>query len=376
MKLLCDTMKRQIVSRAFYGWLAHCRHLKTIRLHLVGLVHVISEEEESEEFKNSTNLTNELWLQWLQDEKENEVSLKKYEKFVHEFIYYNGLKNNELRVKIWPFLLKHYTFEMTAEERFKKDVETKTNYSNLILEWKIFEDFIRQRDLRQKSSILENNTLNTSTCIVPPTPIEISSDRRTSTCIIQNINKEKAIDKDLNLTPIVTSTATPKLVQIKNSNFLRNDLILLRKDSSLSNEVFMDDMCISPQLIAKDELKFNRIQEENLREPQPIIDNTCHDRSRHSSSCSFVSFAEDNIGDEEEATNCMTRNIDIENSIAEPTIENISAIDSKNLENKELLENFATNIHRIDKDVTRCDRNYFYFVSNDNLQKLRNIMYT
>lgn len=33
-------------------------------------------------------------------------------------------------------------------------------------------------------------------------------------------------------------------------------------------------------------------------------------------------------------------------------------------------------MHRIDKDVTRCDRNYWYFTSEVNLKKLKNIMYT
>ena len=43
---------------------------------------------------------------------------------------------------------------------------------------------------------------------------------------------------------------------------------------------------------------------------------------------------------------------------------------------QEIIDAFSTNIHRIDKDVARCDRNYSYFTNNNNLKKLRNIMCT
>jgi hypothetical protein len=46
------------------------------------------------------------------------------------------------------------------------------------------------------------------------------------------------------------------------------------------------------------------------------------------------------------------------------------------LENKELMDNFTLNMHRIDKDVARCDRNHWYFANNDNLKKLQNVIYT
>jgi len=42
----------------------------------------------------------------------------------------------------------------------------------------------------------------------------------------------------------------------------------------------------------------------------------------------------------------------------------------------EFLDSVAINIHRIDKDVQRCDRNYSYFMVAGNLDKLRNIMCT
>jgi len=43
---------------------------------------------------------------------------------------------------------------------------------------------------------------------------------------------------------------------------------------------------------------------------------------------------------------------------------------------KEIIDAFAANLHRIDKDVARCDRHYSYFINLNNLKKLRNIMCT
>lgn len=44
--------------------------------------------------------------------------------------------------------------------------------------------------------------------------------------------------------------------------------------------------------------------------------------------------------------------------------------------NKEIYSLFTLNMHRIDKDVLRCDRNFWYFSSGENLNKLKNVIYT
>ena len=60
LRLLCNSMRRQIISRAFYGWLAHCRHLASVRTYLTGLVNkeVASPHHPTEA---TAGVTDEVW---------------------------------------------------------------------------------------------------------------------------------------------------------------------------------------------------------------------------------------------------------------------------------------------------------------------------
>jgi small G protein signaling modulator 1 len=134
--LVCSTMKRQIISRAFYGWLAYCRHLSTVRTHLSGLVHGRITPDIGAE----NGLTEERWRE-LHDES-GAVSL---ESEVYRLVYYGGVAH-DIRKEVWPYLLGHYIFGQTPDERKELDENTRHYYETTMSEWLAVEAIVRQLD--------------------------------------------------------------------------------------------------------------------------------------------------------------------------------------------------------------------------------------
>ncbi|KAI0222846.1 Small G protein signaling modulator 2 [Lamellibrachia satsuma] len=138
VKQLCDTMTKQIRSRAFYGWLSHCRHLKTVRTHLSGLVNatimLVDEPRDA-----SKGLTMELWNEMNQ----NGVVTESQE--LYRLVYYGGCVH-EARIQVWPYLLGHYKFGTTAAERHDTNKTQRCQYEQTMSEWMAVEAIVRQRD--------------------------------------------------------------------------------------------------------------------------------------------------------------------------------------------------------------------------------------
>uniref|UniRef100_A0A8C1HNV4 Small G protein signaling modulator 1a n=1 Tax=Cyprinus carpio carpio TaxID=630221 RepID=A0A8C1HNV4_CYPCA len=146
LKLLCDNMKNQIISRAFYGWLAYCRHLSTVRTHLSGLVnHTIVEPDVPSDAYGG--LTTEVWQTFLQDCSTYE------EKELLRLVYFGGVEPS-LRKEIWPFLLGHYQFGMSEAERKEVDEQMRACYEQTMSEWLGCEAIVRQREKEQHAVAL------------------------------------------------------------------------------------------------------------------------------------------------------------------------------------------------------------------------------
>ncbi|XP_052451637.1 small G protein signaling modulator 1 isoform X1 [Carassius gibelio] len=155
LKLLCDNMKNQIISRAFYGWLAYCRHLSTVRTHLSGLVnHTIVEPDVPTDAY--AGLTTEVWQKFLEDCSTYE------EKELLRLVYFGGV-DPSLRKEVWPFLLGHYQFGMSEAERKEVDDQMRACYEQTMSEWLGCEAIVRQREKEQHAVALAKCSSGAST---------------------------------------------------------------------------------------------------------------------------------------------------------------------------------------------------------------------
>uniref|UniRef100_A0A8C0D1P0 Small G protein signaling modulator 1 n=1 Tax=Balaenoptera musculus TaxID=9771 RepID=A0A8C0D1P0_BALMU len=371
LKLLCDNMKYQILSRAFYGWLAYCRHLSTVRTHLSALVNhmIVSPDLPCDA---GHGLTAEIWEQYLQDSTSYE------EQELLRLIYYGGIQP-EIRKAVWPFLLGHYQFGMTETERKESSQSCSSGRQN----------------------------------------IRLQSDSSSSTQVFESVDEVEQVEAECRLEEkqpkipngnLVNGTCSPDSGHPSSHNFSSG--LSEHSEPSLSTEdSVMDAQRPAPLVIRPRDSRVDDGQsseatasrDEVPREELAVQDSLESDLLANGSMDEFVSItgsmdvalpkrggpavegwrgievgkqsqvdSEDNLSEEPE----MESLFPVLASLAVTTSANSEAspVSSSGVTySPELLDLYTVNLHRIEKDVQRCDRNYWYFTPA-NLEKLRNIM--
>uniref|UniRef100_A0A3P9IQJ2 Small G protein signaling modulator 2 n=1 Tax=Oryzias latipes TaxID=8090 RepID=A0A3P9IQJ2_ORYLA len=318
LKMLCHNMKKQIVSRAFYGWLAYCRHLSTVRTHLSALVNhnIVPPDRPGEA---SGGLSKEVWSKYQKDCKNyKELELLR-------LVYYGGVEHG-IRKEVWPFLLGHYKFGMGKNDMSQINAKISERYQQVMKEWKACELIVKQREKEMQSAIFSK------------------------------LSSGSSID----------------------SHVLR----LAHRDSTISNEVFMsvdEPDAGSQETPSADD---NTPTMTTLAPPvalppeeRPLVEFDSPDSGLPSSRNYSVTSAHSQISssmDEGQSTEEEAPGREFQDSLSESRV--CHQLDRLVTSGAiELLDTVALNLHRIDKDVQRCDRNYYYFTTA-NLEKLRNIM--
>uniref|UniRef100_A0A3Q3KS79 Small G protein signaling modulator 2 n=1 Tax=Mastacembelus armatus TaxID=205130 RepID=A0A3Q3KS79_9TELE len=329
LKMLCQNMKRQIVSRAFYGWLAYCRHLSTVRTHLSALVNhnIVPPDRPCEA---SGGLSKEVWSKYQKDCKNyKELELLR-------LVYYGGVQH-DIRKEVWPFLLGHYKFGMSKKDMSQIDAKISERYQQVMREWKACEVIVKQREKEMHSAIFAK--LSSGSSIDSHVLRLVHRDSTLSNEVFMSVDEPDAGSQDTpsgeDSTPTMTTLGPPAALPPEERPLVEFD----SPDSGLpSSRNYSVTSAHSQILSSIDDGQSTEEEGGGGEEGQ-----TAGVLGEHQDS-----LVEDRL--------C---------SQLDKLVTNGAAI--------ELLDTVALNLHRIDKDVQRCDRNYYYFTTA-NLEKLRNIM--
>ncbi|XP_036250922.1 small G protein signaling modulator 2 isoform X5 [Molothrus aeneus] len=327
LKMLCESMKRQIISRAFYGWLAHCRHLSTVRTHLSALVnHSIVPPDRPA--CAAAGLTKELWSKYQKDRKNyKELELLRR-------VYYGGVQH-EIRKEVWPFLLGHYKFGMAKKEMDQVDADIALRYQKVMAEWKACEVIVKQREKESHSATLAKFSSGSS--IDSHVQRLIHRDSTISNDVFISVDETEPVEQDPKGQEEPALTAPPAAAEFDSPDSglpsSRNYSVASGVLSSID-----DGQGGSFEDGPEEEGSAGQRAQPGLLQPQ------------------------DSVPEEQPGSQLGSQDylVDVASVCAASyTIE--------------LLDTVALNLHRIDKDVQRCDRNYWYFTA-ENLEKLRNVM--
>uniref|UniRef100_A0A8C6ZFE5 Small G protein signaling modulator 1 n=1 Tax=Nothoprocta perdicaria TaxID=30464 RepID=A0A8C6ZFE5_NOTPE len=367
LKLLCDNMKYQILSRAFYGWLAYCRHLSTVRTHLSALVNhnIVSPDVPC---SASSGLTVDIWQRYLQDSTSYE------DQELLRLIYYGGIQH-EIRKAVWPFLLGHYQFGMTEAERKEVGMGVQCAQQAGALHLcsayavQVFEsvDEVEQTDADAqledgKQGKIPNGTVPNGT--YSPDSGHPSSQNFS---ITSGFSERSFSNEDSALETTKSSASS----QGKGSG--SEVPAPQSSDPVLQGHGLQGQDSLEGEFPPSSGMGFGAAGESAVLQDRDAVALTVVESWADSEAekQSLVE-SEDNLSEEPEMESLY------------PQLDSLAVTDLANNEaspvsssgvtySPELLDLYTVNLHRIEKDVQRCDRNYWYFTPA-NLEKLRNIM--
>ncbi|XP_063259026.1 small G protein signaling modulator 2 isoform X4 [Prinia subflava] len=334
LKMLCESMKRQIISRAFYGWLAHCRHLSTVRTHLSALVnHSIVPPDRPA--SAAAGLTKEVWSKYQKDKKNyKELELLRR-------VYYGGVQH-EIRKEVWPFLLGHYKFGMAKKEMDQVDADIALRYQKVMAEWKACEVIVKQREKESHSATLAKFSSGSS--IDSHVQRLIHRDSTISNDVFISVDDADSVEQDPKGQE-EPAPAAPAPAEFDSP------------DSGLPSS--RNYSVASGILSSIDDGQGGSFEDGAEEETSAEGGRTEAGTARRQRAKPGELQAQDSVSEEQ-----LCSHVDYLADVASVCAASYTI---------ELLDTVALNLHRIDKDVQRCDRNYWYFTA-ENLEKLRNVM--
>ncbi|KAM7433857.1 Small G protein signaling modulator 2 [Porites harrisoni] len=333
----CETMRRQITLRAFNGWLSYVRHLKTVRTHLLWLVrhNKISSEENGVDY--TQGLTEQVWRSlYHKGQIKDEDTVKKY-------VYFGGIEHS-IRKEVWPYLLGHYKFGSTSRDRQETDRTAQNEFRSIMEEWKDVESVIQQQEKEHEVDGISMGSTGSRDEVYEQLEMIHNGLEKSEAFTHQRVSIEEPEIEGLD--------------EAAKARLMNGQLIIPHQngddaESGCCSDCGEENVKITSSLrtCQKCSKSFDSVAELNGNATGHIPNGH---GSRHNSE-------KDSDGDMDSPIYCKQCSRTSNGSKSSCPY------------STELLDDFGLNLHRIEKDVLRCDRNYPYF-THENLNKLRNVI--
>ncbi|KAK3737452.1 hypothetical protein QZH41_008338 [Actinostola sp. cb2023] len=323
---------------------AHVRHLKTVRTHLLSLV-IHETVEDHEEGHNFTDgLTLKTW---------NNLTINgqvKDRNKVQKYVYFGGI-DSCIRKEAWPYLLNHYNFGSTPEEREQTDKDSNSNYRQILDDWRAVEAYIIQNDKDHEVDGVSMGSTGSRDEVYEQLEMISSGLEK-----IGNFEEKRGSIEEPSVEGL-DEESKQRLMSGQDLHMTTNGDDVESGCCDCGEDINNDKM--SHVILCRGcGKKFST----ELNGNDTTLTNG-HDMKSDDGGYieSHFRTSKDGMSDPESDDSSLCKQCSQDGSI------------SSGPYSAELLENFGMNLHRIDKDVQRCDRNYWYFTP-ENLKKLRNVI--
>ncbi|XP_031553392.1 small G protein signaling modulator 1-like isoform X2 [Actinia tenebrosa] len=340
LHMACETMKRQFLLRAFNGWCAYVRHLKTVRTHLSFLVSHETIQDKEKDHCYTNGITPEFWHSLNVNGKVTDESL------VKKYTYFGGV-DNSIRKEVWPYLLNHYKFGSTPEERQKADQDNNTDYRQTLEDWKAVEACILRNDKEHEIDGVSMGSTGSRDEVYEHLEMISTGLEKVGSFEQKRGSIEEPAVEGLDEEAKQRLMSGQDLSLTTNGDDVESGCCDCGEDIGKLSHTFVCRGC-GKRFTSELNGNVNNGPLTNGHDGEYMVNGG----GRH---------GKEGTSDGESDDSSLCKQCSQDSST------------SSGPYSAELLENFGMNLHRIDKDVQRCDRSHWYF-TRENLKKLRNVI--